>query len=65
MDFCFFYIYFWLFWVFVAAHRLSLVAASGGYSSLWCAGFLLRWLLLLQSTGSRSAGFSICSMQAQ
>ena len=24
--------YFWLYWVFVAAHRLSLVAASGGYS---------------------------------
>ena len=23
---------FWLLWVFVAAHRLSLVAASGGYS---------------------------------
>ena len=28
--------YFWLYWVFVAAHRLSLVAASGGYSpSAW------------------------------
>ena len=24
--------YFWLCWVFVAAHRLSLVVASGGYS---------------------------------
>ena len=31
---------------------LSLVVASGGYSSLWGAGFSLRWLLLLQSTGS-------------
>ena len=31
--------YFWLCWVFVAARRLSLVAASGGYSLLWCAGF--------------------------
>ena len=30
--------------------------ASGGYSSLRCAGFSLRWLLLLQSTGSRRAG---------
>ena len=29
-----------------------------GYSSLGCAGFSLRWLLLLQSTGSRRAGFS-------
>ena len=43
--------YFWLHWVFVAAHRLSLLAASGDYSSLRCADFSLRWLLLLQSTG--------------
>ena len=51
-------LFFWLCWVFVAAHRLSLVAASGGYSSLWCAGFSLWWLLLLRSTGSRHASFS-------
>ena len=36
---------FWLCWVFVAVGRLSLVATSGGYSSLRCAGFSLRWLL--------------------
>ena len=48
------FIYFWLRWVFVADHRLSLVAASGGYSWLRCAGSSLRWLLLLQSTGSRA-----------
>ena len=36
------FIYFWLHWVFVAACRLSLVVASGGYSSLWCTGFSLR-----------------------
>ena len=59
------FIYFWLCWVFVAAHGLSLVAASRGYSLLRCAGFSLRWLLLLQSTGSRPAGFSSCSTQAQ
>ena len=41
-----------------------LVAASGGYSSLQCAGFSLRWLLLLQSTGSRRVGFSSCGTQA-
>ena len=35
------FIYFWLSWVFVAAHVLSLVVVSGGYSSLWCAGFSL------------------------
>ena len=56
---------FWLHWVFVAAHGLSLVAASGVYSSLWCAGFSLRWLLLLRSMGSRRAGFSSCGMWAQ
>ena len=66
-DFLFFYkfTYFWLRWVFVAACRLSLVAASGGYSSLWCAGFSLRWRLFLWSTGSRCAGFSSCGTQAQ
>ena len=41
---------------FVAAHGLSLVAASGGYSSLRRAGFSLCWLLLLWSTGSRRVG---------
>ena len=58
------FIYFWLRWVFVAARGLSLVAASGGYSSLRCAGFSLRWLLLLRSTGSRRAGFSSCGSRA-
>ena len=52
----FFFFFFWLLRVFIAAHWLSLVAASGGYSSLWCAGFSLRWLLLLRSTGSRHVG---------
>ena len=58
------FIYFWLHWVFVAAHGLSLVVVSGGYSLLWCAGFSLRWLLLLQSTGSRRTGFSSCGLWA-
>ena len=47
--------FFWLSWVFVAARGLSLVAASGGYSSLWCTGFSLQWLLLLGSMGFRCA----------
>ena len=58
-------IYFWLHWLFIAARKLSLVAASGGYSLLPCAGFSLRWLLLLQGTGSRHTGFSSCGTQAQ
>ena len=41
-----------------------IVAVSGGYSSLWCVGFSLQWLLLLRSTGSRPAGFSSCGLRA-
>ena len=47
----FFLIFIYLFglcWVFIAAHGLSLVATSGGYSLLQCASSL-RWLLLLRS----------------
>ena len=58
------FIYFWLRWGFVAASGLSLVVASRGYPSLGCAGFSLRWLLLLQSMGSRHAGFSSCGAWA-
>ena len=50
---CLFVCFCWLHWVFAAARQLSLVAASGDYSSLWCAGISLRWLLLLPSMGSR------------
>ena len=63
IKFIYLFIYFWLCWVFVAARRLSLVAVSRGYSSLWCTGFSLRWLLL-RSTGSRHVGFSSCSTRA-
>ena len=59
-----YFIRFWLRWVFVAVRGLSLVAASGGYSSLRCAGFSLLWLLLLQSTGSRRVGFGSCGSRA-
>ena len=51
-----FFFFFWLCWVFVGARRLSLVAASGGSSSLRFEGFSLQWLLLLWSTGSRRTG---------
>ena len=61
-----YFVYFWLRWVFVAAHGLSLVAASGGYSLLQCAGFSLQWLLLLRSTGSVvvAHGLSSCGSWA-
>ena len=54
--FIYLFIYFWLCWVFVSVRGLSLVAASGGHSSSWCAGLSLSPPLLLRSTGSRRAG---------
>ena len=67
-GFCFFlcfFTYFWLCWVFIAAHRLSLVVASGDYSSLRCEGFPLWWLLLLQSRASGAHGPYSCGARAQ
>ena len=46
-------------WVFVSVLSLSLVAASGGYSSSQCMGLSLSWPLLLWSTGSRRAGSTV------
>ena len=41
-------------------HKLSLVVESKSYSSLLCTDFSLWWLLLLQSSDTRHAGFSSC-----
>ena len=54
--FIYLFIYLWLCWVFVSVRGLSLVVASGGHSSSWCAGLSLSRPLLLRSTGSRRAG---------
>ena len=59
------FFYFCLCCVFVAVCGLPPAAVSRGHSSLWCAAFSLRWLLLLQSTSSRRVGFSSCGMPAQ
>ena len=66
------FLFFLIFLLFLAvlglrccARAFSLVAASRGYSLLWCTGFSWRWLLLLWSTGSRHAGFSSCGTWAQ
>ena len=63
--------YFWLRWVFVAAHRLSLVAARGGYSSLRCAGFSCSgfsccgaWALGAQASVVVARGLSSCGSRA-
>ena len=42
-------------------HGLSLVVVSRVYFSLLFTNFSLWWLLLLQSMGTRHAGFSSCS----
>ena len=46
-----FIIWFWLRWVFVVVHGLSLVAVSEGYSSLRCMGFSLQWPLCFAEHG--------------
>ena len=56
-------IYFWLCWVFIAAHGLSVVALSGGYFSLAHGLFIA----MASRCGARAlgAGLSSCSTQAQ
>ena len=44
--------------------RAFSIVPSGVYSSLRCTGYSLRWLLLLQSMGSRCTGFSSCGSPA-
>ena len=46
------------------APAFSSCGERGSYSSLWCVGFSLRWLLLLRSTGCRRTGFSSCGSRA-
>ena len=57
---------FWLRWVSVAARGLSLVAASGGYSSLQCAGFSCcgAWALGTRASVVAARGLSSCGTQA-
>ena len=57
------FIYFWLCWVIVAVRGLSLVAASRGYSSLWCGSFsccgaqaLGTWASVVVAHGLSSCG---------
>ena len=61
--------YFWLCWVFVAALRLCLVAASGGSSLVamhartYCGGFF--FVVVKHAVGSPFTGFIGCSTQTQ
>ena len=54
-------IYFWLRWVFMAVHGLSLVAASGGYSSLRCTGFSCGGA---QALGTRASVVVVCGLSS-
>ena len=59
-----FRIHFWLFWAFVAAHSLSLAAASRGYSLVARRGFLTAVAsLCFCARALGCAGFSRCGSQ--
>ena len=60
-KFVYLFLHFWLCWVFVVVHGLSLVTASRGHPSLKYTSFLLQWLLLWWSTGCRhvNSGFLV------
>ena len=57
--FFFNFIHLWLCWVFVSVRGLSPAVASGGHSSLRCAGLSPSRPLPLRSTDSRHAGSAI------
>ena len=57
--------FFKLYGISTAVHRLSLAAASGGWSSLRYVGSSWRWLLWLLRVGSRWMGFSTRVVRAQ
>ena len=58
LKLCLFILIFWLKWVFGAAHRLSL-GCGEWVLLLGCKGVSLRWLLLLQSIGSRASAVAV------
>ena len=62
----FLFIYFWLCWVFIAAHRPSLVAASVGYSLVVVHRLLIAVASLLWSIWALEfTGFRRCGTWAQ
>ena len=60
------FFFFWLCWVFVAVHRLSLVVASGGNSSLRCVGFSCyeAWALGTRASVVVAQKLSSCDSRA-
>ena len=71
INLCAYFNFFWLCWVFIAVCRLSLVAASRGYSSLRCMGFSCSGFSCggAQALGTRASvvaahGLSSCGSRA-
>ena len=62
--FTFYLFCFWLHWVFVALHGLSLAVVSGA-TLRWLLQLLLLVASLVAERGSRHAGFGSCSTRAQ
>ena len=48
--------YFWFHCIFITVHKLSLIVARGGYSSLQYTGFSLQWLLFCCRTQALGHG---------
>ena len=61
----FFLIYLWLCWVFVSVQGLSLVVASGGHSSSWCAGLSPLRASLVAEHRLQTRRLSSCGSRAQ
>ena len=62
----FYLFYFWLSWVFLGAHGLSLVAVIGGYSLVAMHRFLMVVASVFAEHGlSRDMGFGSCSIRAR
>ena len=63
-PFIYLFIYLWLCWVFVSVRGLSLVAASGGHSSLRCAGLTIGASLVAEHR-LQTRRLSSCGSRAQ
>ena len=54
------FVYFWLHWIFIAVCRFSLVAASGGYSTVAVYRLLIAVASCYRAQDLRRMGFSSC-----
>ena len=59
------FIYFWLHWVFIATHGLSLIVESKSYPLVVVHGLLIAVASFVGIIDFRCTGFSSCSTWAQ